>query len=142
VVFAIPGAAMAETVAGVGSALDGKIVVDATNRFGQPVVNSVSTIAGAAPGATVVRAFNSLGWENFADPTIDGVPVDLFYCAPEGQARAVAEQLIGDVGLRAVLVGDLSQAAVVDGVGSLWVALAFGQKLGRRLAFKMLTSDS
>jgi 8-hydroxy-5-deazaflavin:NADPH oxidoreductase len=86
----------------------------------------------------VVRAFNSLGWENFADPTVSGTQADLFFCAPAGEPRQVAEQLIMDVGLRPVYVGDLQQASLVDAVGSLWGALVFGQRRGRRLALKML----
>ena len=138
VVFAIPGAAMAETVGALGAGLNGKIVIDTTNQFGQPTINAIAAIAAAAPQATIVRAFNSLGWENFAEPVADGVQVDLLYCGPDGAAREVAERLIADIGLRPVRVGDLAQAPLVDNVGALWVALVFGQKLGRRLSFKVL----
>lgn len=37
---------------------------------------------------------------NFADPLYGGVPGDLFYAGPDGEAEAVVEQLIEDVGLR------------------------------------------
>ena len=47
--------------------------------------------------------------------------------------------MIKDVGLWPVWVGDLDQVQLVDAVGSLWVALAFGRGMGRRLAFKLLT---
>src|SRR5205085_45571 len=63
VLFAIPGSAMAETVGALGTALDGKIVIDTTNNVGAPVVNSHAAIAEAAPGASYVRAFNTVGWE-------------------------------------------------------------------------------
>ena len=138
VVFAIPGAALAAAVAALGAALNGKIVIDTTNQFGHPVMNGIAAIAAAAPQATIVRAFNSLGWENFAEPSIDGVQCDLLYCGPDGAAREVAERLIADVGLRPVRVGDLAQAPLVDNVGALWGALVFGQKMSRRLAFKVL----
>jgi predicted dinucleotide-binding enzyme len=49
------------------------------------------------------------------------------------------ERLIADVGLHPVYVGGPEQAGVVDGVASLWFALALGQRQGRRLAFKVLT---
>ena len=32
-----------------------------------------------AEGAHPVRAFNTLGFENFAEPTVDGATADLFY---------------------------------------------------------------
>lgn len=139
VVFAIPGRAMAETIAAHGAALAGKIVIDAANRMGGGPMHSAAAFATHAPGAQVYRAFNSLGWENFENPIFDGVPADLFYCGPAGAGRAAVEALIRDVGLRPVCLGDASQVGLVDRVGSLWFALAFGQGMGRNLAFKVLT---
>ncbi len=139
VVLALPGMAVAAFAQEHGPALNGKIVVDTTNQFGQPVLNGLAAIQAAAPEATLVRAFNSLGWENFAEPVIDGTQADLFYVSHEGKARTVAEELISAVGLRPVRVGDLAQAPLVDNLGALWGALAFGQGHGRRVAFKLLT---
>ena len=139
VVFAIPGAAVDETVAAHAAALAGKVVIDATNKRGAPVMNSLAAFAAHAPGAQVYRAFNTLGWENFENPRFGDVTADLFYCGPEGDSQAVVERLIADVGLRPLRVGGLDQVQAVDGVASLWFALALGQKRGRHLAFKMLT---
>lgn len=47
------------------AAVDGRLVLDATNRVGAPVVNAAAQIAAAAPYVRYVRAFSSLGWENF-----------------------------------------------------------------------------
>ncbi len=138
VLFAIPGTAVEETVAGLGGALQGKIVIDATNRVRQPVMNSISAIAAAARDAKLFRAFSSLGWENFATPQLGGTQIDLFYCGVAGEAKEAVEQLIADVGLRPVYVGDVDQAALIDGMTRLWFALAVGQGYGRRIAFKLL----
>ena len=46
----------------------------ATNRIGAPVANAAAQLAAAVPTARYVRAFNTLGWENFAEPVFDGVP--------------------------------------------------------------------
>lgn len=139
VLFAIPGAAMEETIAAHGPALAGKIVIDAANRMGGGPMNSAALFAAHAPGAQVYRAFNSLGWENFANPVFDGVPADLFYCGPAGAGQAAVEGLISDVGLRPMRLGDIGQVGLVDMIGALWFALAFGQGMGRNLAFKVLT---
>jgi len=90
VVFAIPAAAVEEVAAEHGAALAGKVVLDATNRMGAAVVNNRAEIAAHAPDAKYVRAFNTLGWENFAAPLAD---VDLFFAA-DPEARATAETLI------------------------------------------------
>lgn len=139
VVFAIPGAAVAETVAANAAALDGKILIDAANKFGTSEISSVATITANAPAARVFRAFNSLGWENLAEPRFGDVQADLMYCGPDDETRAVVEEMIADVGLHPVYVGGLDQVELVDNLGALWVALAFGQGKGRRLAFKVLT---
>lgn len=143
VVLAVPGGVVDELIRSYAGQLDGKTIVDASNRMGGGPMNSVAALSAAAPAAHVYRAFNSLGWENFADPVFNGVQADLFYAGPddgaEGGVRATVEQLISDVGLRPVYVGGPEQVGVVDAVASLWFALALGQRKGRRLAFKLLT---
>ena len=138
VVFAIPGQAMGETIQAHGAVLNGKIVIDAANRMGGGPMSSAADFAAHAPGAQVYRAFNSLGWENFENPMFGDIQADLLYCGPAGAGQGVVEGLIADGGLRPVRVGDLDQLGLVDTIGSLWFALAFGQGLGRHLAFKVL----
>jgi predicted dinucleotide-binding enzyme len=139
IVFAIPGHAMDETIQAHAAALNGKIVVDAANRMGGGPMNSAASFAAHAPGAQVYRVFNSLGWENFESPLFGDIQADLLYAGPAGAGQVAVEGLIADVGLRPVRVGDLSQVGLVDAIGSLWFALAFGQGMGRHLAFKVLT---
>lgn len=136
VVLAVPGAAAREVIRSLGERLEGKVVVDATNDVGGG--GKLHALDELADGALPVRAFNTLGWESFADPVVAGVRADLFYAAEEGRAKEVAEQLIRDVGLEPVWVGGVEAFDVVDGVTRLWFALAFSRKLGRRLAFKLL----
>ena len=138
IVFALPGPAMAEMIAGNAAALNGKIVIDTANKLGSAVFNSFAEFAMHSPQAQTFRAFNTLGWENFAEPMFGSVQADLFYAGPEGQPQSLVEQLIADVGLRPVRVGGPAQVAVVDAITSLWFALAMGQKRGRHLAFKVL----
>jgi predicted dinucleotide-binding enzyme len=136
VVLAIPGAAAKDLIAALGAGLAGKVVIDATNDVqGDGRLHALEELA---DGAHPVRAFNTLGWENFADPVIDGVTADLFYAAEEGHAREVAERLVADVGLRPVWLGGVETFDLVDSLTRLWFTLAFQRKLGRRLAFKML----
>jgi 8-hydroxy-5-deazaflavin:NADPH oxidoreductase len=139
VVMALPGAAMDETITAYAAQLDGKIIIDAANRMGGGPINSFATLQARTPNARVFRAFNSLGWENFADPVFNGVQADLFYCGPDGDAREMVEQLITDVGLRPMRLGDIDQVGQVDSVTALWFALAIRQGKGRHLAFKVLS---
>jgi predicted dinucleotide-binding enzyme len=100
-------------------------------------MNSVDAIHARAESVSIVRAFNSVGWENLAEPVFDGVAADLLYCA-DPAADSTAEELIAALGLRPVRVGDLTQVHLVDLLTGLWAALAYGQGRGRRLAFKIL----
>ena len=139
VLFALPGDAVPTVAEALGQALDGKVVIDATNNLAAADMNSIAALIRYSPGAIPVRAFNSVGWENFADPDFSGTQADLLWCGPDGESGALVEGLIADVGLRPVRVGGLDQVRVVDMLASLWFALALGQGRGRQLAFKILT---
>jgi predicted dinucleotide-binding enzyme len=138
VVLAVPGSAARDLLGSLGPALTDKVVIDATNDVqGAGKLHALDELA---DGAHPVRAFNTLGWENFADPVFDGVTADLFYAAEEGHAKDVAERLIADIGLNPVWLGGIDTFDLVDSLTRLWFTLAFQRKLGRRLAFKMLVS--
>ncbi|MGD0881954.1 MAG: NAD(P)-binding domain-containing protein [Acidimicrobiales bacterium] len=133
VILAIPGAAVAELGSTYGDALAGKLVIDATNRMGDPVPNGRAFLP---PTVRYARAFNTLGGENFADPVFSEGRADLFFSAPEDDRPAV-EEVIEGVGLRPVYVGD-DQEAIIDALFQLWIALALKQGRGRRLALRLL----
>src|SRR5579864_6946893 len=105
VLFAIPGGSMSATVTALGGALDGKLVMDATNNIGAASLNSVATIAAAAPGAMVYRAFNIYGFENFADALLGGVQAPVlrwarWCCSPTGGATDLSCRPAADLARR------------------------------------------
>ncbi len=141
VVFAIPGSAVADVLSAVAPALDGGVVIDATNNVGGGgPLNSAAAVAAAAPGAHYFRAFNTLGWENFASPVFaGGERADLFYAGADGPPRELVERLVADVGLHPVWVGGSEHVDTVDGVTRLWFALVMGRHLPRHTAFRVLS---
>ena len=138
VLIALPGSVVEPLVQEYAAELNGHIIIDAANRMGEDSLHNLAPFQQHAPQAQLYRAFNSLGWENFAEPIFDGIQADLFYCGPEGDARTTVEQLISAVGLRPVYLGGNEQMGLLDSIAALWFALAFGQKKGRHLAFKVL----
>jgi 8-hydroxy-5-deazaflavin:NADPH oxidoreductase len=134
VVLAVPGGAMADLVGELGAALNGKVIVDAANRMGAEEYNSYAAIKAAAPEARYVRAFNSLGWENFADPP-EGAA--LFY-AGDDETKALTEELITATGLVPAYLGDAEARKIVDGILPLWFALVTQQGGSRKLAFRIV----
>ncbi len=139
VLLAVPGVAVDELIRDHGSDLDGKVIVDATNSTGQPVMHNMTLLQGTLPKAEVFRAFNTLGWENFAEPMFGDERADLFYCGAAGEAREVMEGLIRDVGLRPIYVGGAEMATLLDAMTRLWFTLVFAEGYGRHTAFKLLT---
>ena len=138
VLFAIPGGAMEETVRAHAQALQTKIIVDAANNMRGASLNSMAVFAEQTPRASVYRAFNIYGWENFRDAEYGGERADLFYCGTDGAARPQVEQLIAEVGMNPVYVGGVDQAGAVDGLLKLWIALVQSQQMGRHFAFKIV----
>ncbi len=134
VLLAIPGQAVPDVVNEHGAALAGKVVIDAVNRMGAPEFDSRALIASAAPSARYVRAFNSLGWENFADP----LPGTNLFFAADAEARVPAEELISAVGLEPVFVGDAAATATVDALLPLWLALVRQNGGNRRVALRIV----
>ena len=135
VLLAVPGQVVADVVTEHAAALAGKTVIDAVNRMGAPEFDSRALIAQKAPQARYVRAFNSLGWENFADP----LPGTNLFFAADPDARGTAEELITAVGLTPAYVGDASATATVDGLLPLWFALVKQNGGHRRVALRLLT---
>jgi predicted dinucleotide-binding enzyme len=134
IVLAVPGAAVRELTKEHAGALAGKLVIDATNQMGEAVANARASLPASIRYA---RAFNTLGGENMAEPVFpDGQQADMFFSAPE-EDRSMVEAVIAGVGVRPVYVGQ-DQEALVDAVFQLWVALAFEQGRGRRMALKLL----
>ena len=137
--LALPGVAVGELVRDYRGDLDGKIIVDATNSTGQPEMHNMTLLEGTLPKAEIFRAFNTLGWENFAQPMFGEERADLFYCGAAGDARDSMDELINDVGLRPIYVGGTEMAPLLDNLTRLWFTLVFAEGYGRHTAFRLLT---
>ena len=103
------------------------------------MVNNIEVISHHVPGSIIFRAFNSLGWEVFDNPMFGEISADHFFCGPDNEARSRVEQLIAETGMRPIYVGALQSASVVDTLGTLWITLVSQRRMGRHLAFKLLT---
>ena len=140
VVLAVPWAAVPATLAQAGD-LSGKILVDSTNRIGQPAPIGAASggeeVARLAPGAKVVKAFNIIGAELLASPRFDHQSATMFICGDDAQARSVVASLAEELGFEVVDAGPLSSAGMLESLARLWVSLARGG-LGRGIAFKLL----
>jgi predicted dinucleotide-binding enzyme len=85
-----------------------------------------------------VKIFNTTGFENLAEPDFDGMPATMFYATDDDDAAAIAHDLAAACGFEPILAGPLAVALDLEWLTRFWGKLAFGQKLGRGIAFKLL----
>jgi 8-hydroxy-5-deazaflavin:NADPH oxidoreductase len=141
-VVAVPAEQVESLVGDTGDALRGRVAIDTTNVLtpGAAVLHHADVIRAA--GATVFRAFNTVGWEQMAQPVFGAERCDLLYAGPEGPARGTVERLVGDLGFRPVWLGDGEAAfASTDALARVWFQLAFERGWGRRLGFRLLSAE-
>jgi predicted dinucleotide-binding enzyme len=93
-------------------------------------------VAKAVPTARYVRAFNTYGWENLAEPTFDGVPADQFFSCRE-EDRAVVEEIITAAGLHPAYLGEDNED-MVDSVLGLWFSLVQANGGKRHVTLRVL----
>lgn len=128
VVLAVPGMLVEEITVGLGN-LTGKIIIDPTNPLlegGDGLMHGVETsnaeiIQAAAPGAFVVKAFNTLSWRTMIKPESSGGPVSIPLSGNSDDAKATVAVLVEGMGLEAIDVGPVESARWVEGMLILWI---------------------
>lgn len=138
VIIAVPGSALRDTLRTHTEILDGQLLIDATNDIESPQYHQLELFREYVPAARVARAWCSVGWPNFLEPTIDGHAIDMLWCGPSGVDGDVVASLISDTGLHPVRVGDLSAAHIVDMATRLTLSLIFEAGFPHRSGLKIL----
>ncbi|HTG32225.1 MAG TPA: NADPH-dependent F420 reductase [Thermoanaerobaculia bacterium] len=145
VVFATPWEATQDAVKSAGD-LAGKIVFDCTNPLAPRLsglthgfdTSAAEQVASWAPGARVVKIFNTTGANNMENPDFHGVAATMFYCGDDAEAKATGAGLAADLGFDPVDAGNLEQARLLEPLALLWIRLAYVQNQGRDIAFKLM----
>ncbi len=130
VVLAVPTPALDAVLAELGEDLDGKVVVDATNRMNPDDPGAVldgssnaEQIQGRVPGARVVKAFNTAFAARQADPVVDGVQLDGFVAGDDQPAKQQVLELVRAIGFRPIDAGPLSMARALEAMAALNIML-------------------
>ena len=144
IALAVPWAALASVVKSLGS-LAGKIVIDATNPLAPDMSLAIGhndsageTVARLAPGARVVKAFNTTGANNMADSRYSAGKLVMLVAGDDAQAKATTMSLVTDLGFEAVDAGPLAMSRHLEPMAMVWIKLAIAQKLGRNFGFALL----
>ena len=144
VVLATPWGAVADAIDEMGP-LGGKVLIDATNPLtagltldvGPRGESGAERVAALAAGARVVKAFNTTGFNNMADPVYDGAPTLMLVAGDDRAAKDAALRLARELGFDAVDAGPLTRARELEHLAMLWISLAYGG-LGRDIAFRLV----
>ena len=135
-----PWGAAEQAIANAGD-LSGKIVVDCTNPIGLVVGTTSSAgelVAGWATGAFVVKAFNTTGSDNMANPRYGDLAVTMFICGDDEDSKQVVASLAEQIGFEVVDTGPLTTARYLEPMAMLWVHLAYNEGFGLNFAFKLI----
>jgi len=144
IVLALPWGALSAALQSLGS-LAGRIVVDATNPLAADMSLAIGhddsageTVARLAPGARVVKAFNTTGANNMADSRYGGGKLMMPVAGDDAKAKATVMSLAEDLGFEAIDTGPLTMCRYLEPMAMVWIKLAITQKLGRNLGFALL----
>ncbi len=119
VLVALPWEALMEVLPSLGD-LGGKVVVDATNRLRGP---ASATCTGEdvrlLPGARVIKAFNTIGAEYYANPSFAGEGITIPIAGDDPAAKDLVTNLVGNLGFAPLDVGGIGQSAALEATAFL-----------------------
>jgi predicted dinucleotide-binding enzyme len=136
VVLATPYDAVADLLDRYEGQLDGKVVVDITNPIDFSTFTPLTIAAGSAaqeiaaraPGAKVVKAFNTTFAGTLIEGQVAGQPLDVLLAADDDDAKQTVSQIVENGDMRAVDAGPLARAHELEALGYLHMTLQ--DKLG------------
>jgi len=141
VLIPIPPAAIPDVLGALGD-LRGKIIIDPTNYWSfddefaissrDPRDSLAEEVQALAPGANVVKAFNTLNYIIMQDPSRSSGPVTVPIAGNNDAAKQRVARLVEDVGLEPLDVGPLQAAEYLEEM--LRLAIGF-RELNPEIAF-------
>jgi 8-hydroxy-5-deazaflavin:NADPH oxidoreductase len=123
VVLAVPATALDTVAAELADELEGKVVVDVSNRPtpdpAGPGTSIAEELQDRLPKSSVVKAFNTLFASRQADPVVAGVPADAFVAGDDDRAKQTVLDALDSLGFRPVDAGPLAAARTLEGMAWL-----------------------
>lgn len=150
VVLAVKGTASEELVKSLGSALDGKTVIDATNPiadaapengvlkfFTGPNDSLMERLQAAVPGAHFVKAFSCVGNPFMVNPDFGGQAPTMFICGNSAAAKQQVSTILRQFGWDIEDLGAVTAARAIEPLCMLWCIPGLTGR-GWNHAFKLL----
>jgi len=126
--------------------LSGKVLIDITNPVNEtldgvvtpPDGSAAQELAASAPGARVVKAFNTTFAGTLIDGQVAGQPLDVFLAGDDEEAKARVSKLVEDGGLRPIDAGPLRRARELEAAGLVHMSVQNTLGTGFASALKIL----
>jgi len=145
IILAVPHGAAADTAKELGSAADGKTVIDVSNALTENMELAIGFTTSAAeeiqkklPKAHVVKAFNTVFAQNQSVGRIGNEKLTLFVAGDDAKAKQTVMQLGADIGFDPVDAGKLKAARYLEPMGMLMISLGYGLGMGTKIGYKLV----
>ena len=127
-------------------ALSGKVLIDITNPVNEtldglvtpPDSSAAEQLARSAPGARVVKAFNTTFAGTLMAGRVADQPLDVFIASDDDDAKATVATLARDGGLNPIDAGPLKRARELEAMGLLHMTLQSSLGTGFSSAIKVI----
>jgi hypothetical protein len=144
-ILAVPHDAAADVTKAVGSAADGKIVIDVSNAVTGNMELAIGFTTSAAeeiqkmrPKAHVVKAFNTVFAQNQSTGKIGSEQLPLFVVGDDAEAKQTVMLLGADIGFEPVDGGPLKAARYLEPMGMFMISLGNTLGMGTKIGFKLV----
>ncbi len=145
IVLAVPYEAARSVAKAIGSAADGKTVVDVSNAVTESMELAVGFTTSAAeelqrmlPKARVVKAFNTVFAGNQSTGKIGDERLTFFVAGDDREAKQTVLQFGADIGFDPVDAGPLKNARYLEPMGLFMINLGLVLKLGTKIGYKLV----
>jgi predicted dinucleotide-binding enzyme len=145
VILAVPWGAHAEIARTIGSALDGKPVVDVSNVLTPSfelalgfTTSEAEELQKLVPRAKVVKAFNTVFAQNMSTGRLLGERLTVLVAGEDAGTKGIVRKLAEGIGFDSVDAGPLKSARYLEPLGMLNITLGYGLKMGTDIGFRLV----
>lgn len=141
IIITTPPDAVLQIIPQLGN-IEGKTIIDTTNAVRvkpEPYPTAYHAIKAVSQSESVVKCFNTTGFENILNPIYRTEGIDMFCAGNNKPAKEIAEQLAKDIGFAFCYdFGGDDKVELLEKFALSWINLAILQGHGRDIAFKVL----
>lgn len=143
IILAVPFTAIDDVVKNIGAAVNGKIVIDATNALTSDMQLAVGFSTSGAeelqkklPKAKVVKTFNTIFAQHMDSGKLNGQTLTAFAASDDETARNKVLEILRAIGFDAVNAGPLQNSRHLEALGYLNIQLGYMLGNGAMTGFK------